>query len=84
MVFRIESCSFYTNEDLRIERKGIPIKEKKKMGRPTDNPKPYRVGFRLDEESKAILDDYCREKDVSISEAGNIAIKKLKEDLGDE
>lgn len=54
------------------------------MGRPTDNPKSDRVGFRLDEESKAILDDYCREKNVSISEAGNIAIKKLKEELGDE
>ena len=56
-------------------------KEKKKMGRPTDNPKPYRVGFRLDEESKAILDEYCLEKNVTISEAGNMAIKKLKEDL---
>ena len=53
------------------------------MGRPTDNPKPYRVGFRLDEESKAILDAYCLEKNVSISEAGNIAIKLLNAELGE-
>lgn len=51
------------------------------MGRPTDNPKPYRVGFRLDEESKAILDKYCHEKNVTISEAGNIAIKLLNAEL---
>lgn len=51
------------------------------MGRPTDNPKPYRVGFRLDEESKAILDEYCLEKNVTISEAGNIAIKRLNAEL---
>lgn len=30
----------------------------KKMGRPTDNPKPYRVYARLDTESKEILDAY--------------------------
>ena len=53
------------------------------MGRPTDNPKPYRVGFRLDEESKAILDTYCLEKNVTISEAGNIAIKLLNAELGE-
>lgn len=53
------------------------------MGRPTDNPKPYRVGFRLDEESKAILDAYCLEKNVTISEAGNIAIKLLNAELGE-
>lgn len=53
------------------------------MGRPTDNPKPYRIGFRLDEESKAILDAYCLEKNVTISEAGNIAIKLLNSELGE-
>lgn len=53
------------------------------MGRPTDNPKPYRVGFRLDEESKAILDAYCLEKNVTISEEGNIAIKLLNAELGE-
>lgn len=53
------------------------------MGRPTDNPKPYRIGFRLDEESKAILDKYCHEKNVTISEAGNIAIKLLNAELGE-
>jgi len=31
----------------------------KKMGRPTDCPKSYRVTARVDEETKKILDQYC-------------------------
>lgn len=53
----------------------------KKMGRPTDNPKPYRIAARLDEESKTILDAYCEKHQVSIMEAVRRGVRKLKDDL---
>ncbi|SKC77313.1 ribbon-helix-helix domain-containing protein [Maledivibacter halophilus] len=53
----------------------------KKMGRPTDNPKKYRIAVRLDEESKNILEQYCKEKKVNQMEAARRGIKKLKDDL---
>lgn len=51
------------------------------MGRPTDNPKKYRIAVRLDEESKNILEQYCKEKSVNQMEAARRGIKKLKDDL---
>lgn len=53
----------------------------KKMGRPTDNPKPYRVYARLDAESKEILDAYTKQENVTAMEAVRRAIKKLRSDL---
>lgn len=53
----------------------------KKMGRPTDNPKPYRVNVRLDAESKKILDAYTQQEAVTAMEAARRGIKKLKDDL---
>ncbi|PWL42922.1 MAG: hypothetical protein DBY45_08125 [Clostridiales bacterium] len=50
------------------------------MGRPTDNPKPYRIAARLDEESKQILDHYCEKQKVSIMEAVRRAIHRLKDE----
>lgn len=52
----------------------------KKMGRPTDNPKPYKITVRLDTESKAILDAYCVKNDVNQMEAVRRAIKRLCKD----
>ena len=40
-----------------------------KMGRPTDNPKPYRIAVILDVETKAILDAYCRQENINQMEA---------------
>lgn len=54
-----------------------------KMGRPTDNPKPYRVNVRIDEKCENILDKYCKQENISKMEAVRIAIKKLEEDLKD-
>ena len=51
------------------------------MGRPTDNPKPYRVYARLDAESKEILDAYTKQENVTAMEAVRRAIKKLRGDL---
>ena len=31
----------------------------KKLGRPTDNPKPYKITVRIDEESKREVIDTC-------------------------
>lgn len=54
-------------------------KNGKKMGRPTDNPKSYRIGLRLDAQAKAILNLYCEKNNVSITDAVNTAIKQLTE-----
>lgn len=53
----------------------------KKMGRPTDNPKPYRMTVKYDEECKEILEAYCKKFNVNKMQAGRAGIKKLKEDL---
>ncbi len=53
----------------------------KKMGRPTDNPKPYQLTVKYDEECKQILKDYCEQEKVNKMEATRRGIKKLKDDL---
>ena len=55
-----------------------------RTGRPTDNPKPYKITTRIDEESKKILDKYCEQKKVSQMEAVRRGIKKLENDLKEE
>ena len=51
------------------------------MGRPTDNPKPYKIGVKLDQEAKDILDAYCEQESVSVMGAARRGIKRLKPDL---
>jgi hypothetical protein len=53
----------------------------KKRGRPTTNPKPYRIAVKLDEKTRKILTDYCEQKQVNQMEAARRGIQKLKEDL---
>ena len=53
----------------------------KKIGRPTDNPKPYRVNVRLDEECKMVLDAYTEQEHITAMEAVRRAIKRLRDDL---
>lgn len=52
-----------------------------KMGRPTDNPKPYKIAARIDEECKEILTKYCEQENINQNEAIRKAIKKLKAEL---
>lgn len=52
-----------------------------KMGRPTDNPKPYTIAARIDEKSKLILNAYCEQEQVNQMEAVRRAIGKLEGDL---
>ena len=53
----------------------------KKMGRPTDNPKPFRINARVDAECKEILDKYVKQEKVTVMEAIRRAIKKLNGDI---
>ncbi len=53
----------------------------KKRGRPTENPKPYRVTARLDEASKRVLDAYCSQEKISKMEGVRRGVIKLELDL---
>lgn len=52
-----------------------------RTGRPTDNPKPYKITVRIDEKNKAILDKYCKQESVSQMEAVRRGIQKLESDI---
>ena len=58
--------------------------DRKKTGRPTDNPKGSPIHVRLDAESEAILNRYCKQEGVSKMEAARRWIKRLKSDLKEE
>lgn len=63
------------------EREVDNLAEKKKIGRPTNNPKGASVHVRLDRECDAILNTYCEERKVPKTEAIRRGIMKLKDDL---
>ncbi len=52
--------------------------EKKKMGRPTDNPKSNPIHVRLDNESLKILDKYCEQENVKRTEGIRQGIRLLE------
>ena len=66
---------------LGFESEVMNLPAKKKMGRPTDNPKGVSTHVRLDEESATILTQYCQQETVTKMEAIRRGIKKLKDDL---
>ena len=49
-----------------------------KTGRPTSNPKPYKITVRIDEKNKNILDSYCKKYSVNQMEAVRRGITKLE------
>ena len=51
----------------------------KKMGRPTDNPRPNKISIRISDEDKKILEAYCEKKNVNKTEAISRGIKMLEE-----
>jgi len=51
----------------------------KKMGRPTDEPKPIRLDIRISENDLEILDNYCERKGKKRPEAIRDGIKSLKD-----
>lgn len=50
----------------KSEVKKMP--EKKRMGRPTDNPKSNPIHIRLDDKSLEILDKYCVQENIKRTE----------------
>ena len=57
------------------------LPEKKKMGRPTDNPKDTSIHVRLDDECVEILEKYCAQEKVGRAEATRRGIIGLKDKL---
>ncbi|WP_195276513.1 hypothetical protein [Anaerotruncus rubiinfantis] len=53
----------------------------KKMGRPTDTPKPHQMTIKFDDECKSIIDSYSEQEHVSKMETVRRGVKKLKDDL---
>lgn len=51
---------------------------KKKIGRPTDNPKQVQIAVRFDEQTLQILDDFCEQERISRAEGTRRAVRKLK------
>lgn len=51
--------------------------EKKKMGRPTENPRPNKISIRISDTDKKILEDYCERKNVNKTEAISRGINML-------
>ena len=51
----------------------------KKMGRPTDDPKPNKLHLRLNDADLKTLDDYCERKGKTRPEGARDGIKALKE-----
>lgn len=52
-----------------------------RTGRPTDNPKPYKLTVRVDEKSKQILDAYSKQESISQMEAIRRGIQKLEPEI---
>lgn len=50
----------------------------KKMGRPTDNPKPTQIAVRFDKPTLQILDSYCTDRKISRAEGVREAVRRLK------
>jgi len=53
----------------------------KKIGRPTDTPKPHKITVRIDEKDRELLDLYMAQESVSQMEAVRRGIKKLESEI---
>lgn len=52
----------------------------KKLGRPTDNPKPHKLTVHLDDRGLEILDNYCRKNNITRMEGIRQGIYKLDDE----
>jgi len=52
---------------------------KKKMGRPTDNPKPIKLSVRVDLKTLEILDKFCKREGINRMEGIRRGIRRLKD-----
>lgn len=53
----------------------------KKIGRPTNNPKPYRAVVRMDEKTNSILNIYCEMEKINKMEGIRRGIRELEKFL---
>lgn len=56
----------------------------KKRGPKTDNPKAHKLGVKIDQKAKDILERYCAQESISYSEAVRRGIYRLEPDLKEE
>ena len=61
----------------KSEVKNVP--QKRKMGRPTENPKTVQFSIRFDEHTLNILDKFCKENNMTRPQGVREAVRKLKE-----
>ena len=64
-----------------MEDKSEVISMSPRTGRPTDNPKTYKVTVRLDNEATETLETYCKQEKIEKGEAIRRGIKKLRSDI---
>lgn len=55
---------------------------KKKMGRPTDNPKTKKMSVRLDQKCQDILERYVQQENITPVEAIRRGIMMLEKEIG--
>ncbi|WP_195985298.1 CopG family transcriptional regulator [Clostridium sp. D33t1_170424_F3] len=55
--------------------------DKKKMGRPTDNPKPIKMQLRLDEETNEKLSGCCKALGLNKSEVLRMGVHQIYDGL---
>lgn len=56
------------------------MQPKKKMGRPTDNPKRHEIKARVDDETLSILEDYCKKANRNRAEGIRDGIHRLNDE----
>ena len=49
----------------------------KKLGRPTDNPRPNKLSIRISDADKELLENYCERENVNKTEAISRGINLL-------
>jgi hypothetical protein len=60
-------------------KKEVNMTSKKKMGRPTDNPKRIKLSVRVDEKTLELLDGYCKRKGITRMEGIRQGIQRLRD-----
>ena len=76
---RVKKSEMRKAEKENDKRKETEWQKKKKMGRPTDNPKGRPIHVRLDAEADTILEAYCARENVTRAEAIRRGISLLNQ-----
>jgi len=63
---------------MRVPKRGEPMPEKKKMGRPTDSVKRHEIKVRLADADLENLDAYCKKNAVTRVQGIRDGINALK------